>query len=210
MRYFFFFAILISACSPDTQGDVVTPSASEPQSTVTKPQASGQLFIIGGGKLHVPLMQAMVEEGGIAKTDLIVVIPAASEEPDTAIYYDSMPFLEMGYTNVKPLRLSAADSLGGTRVDSLMMAKGIFLCGGDQSRLMAVIGQPKILGKLHEAYREGAVIGGTSAGAAVMSAIMITGDQKKEPDYESTYRRLKTNNGMYAQGTGLFANGIID
>jgi cyanophycinase len=203
MRNIFFSFLLLTACAPE-------PAQTNVASAVEKSHHSGQLYIIGGGQLHLDLMSDMLTTGGIAKEDLIVVIPAASEEPDTAIYYDSKPFIELGYTNVKPLRLSLADSVKTMLSDSLAAAKAIFLCGGDQLRLMSVIGQPNLLEILHQAYANGAVIGGTSAGAAVMSKIMITGDQKKELEYESTYRRLKSGNGMYSQGTGLFSEGIID
>lgn len=203
MRKVFFLLFFIPACTHE-------PTPVQVDGLEKNNDIQGQLYIIGGGELHLNLMSDMLTTGGISKEDLIVVIPAASEEPDTAIYYDSKPFIELGYTNVKPLRLSHVDSVRTNRTDSLSLAKAIFLCGGDQLRLMGVIGQPSILEILHSAYADGAVIGGTSAGAAVMSKIMITGDQKKESEYESTYRRLKSGNGMYSQGTGLFDDGIID
>lgn len=203
MRKLIFTLFIFSACTSEH-------SPSEPTVKEEHISQQGQLYIIGGGKLHLDLMSDMLTTGQVGKDDLIVVIPAASEEPDTAIYYDSKPMKELGYTNVRPLRLSTADSIQTPRLDSLSQAKAIFLCGGDQLRLMSVIGQPNVLAILHAAYSKGATIGGTSAGAAVMSKIMITGDQKKEPEYEATYRRLKSGNGMYSQGTGLFSSGIID
>ena len=63
---------------------------------------------------------------------------------------------------------------------------------------------------IREAYRRGAVISGSSAGAAMMSRIMITGDQKMEPDYERTYARLYADNGVYQTGLGLIENAVID
>jgi cyanophycinase len=69
---------------------------------------------------------------------------------------------------------------------------------------------PAIAEALENAYRDGAMISGTSAGAAVMSKIMITGDQRNYPDYTSTYYNLEKNNMITAEGLGLITNVIID
>lgn len=54
---------------------------------------------------------------------------------------------------------------------------GIWFPGGDQSPLAASLRGSAALRTIHDRYRAGAVVGGTSAGAAVMSDSMITGNQ---------------------------------
>ena len=66
------------------------------------------------------------------------------------------------------------------------------------------------LKQYQQAFRQGAVIAGSSAGAAMMSNVMITGDQLLEPEYESTYKRLYENNAIYSEGLGLIQGAIID
>src|SRR5581483_11523244 len=57
-------------------------------------------------------------------------------------------------------------------------ATGVWFIGGDQNKLIAALRGTKTDSAMHARYRAGAVIAGTSAGAAVMSATMITGDER--------------------------------
>lgn len=63
---------------------------------------------------------------------------------------------------------------------------------------------------MKSAYKSGATIAGTSAGAAVMSEIMITGDQKKYPEYTPTFYHLEEANIDTARGMGLLKDVIVD
>jgi cyanophycinase len=54
-------------------------------------------------------------------------------------------------------------------------ATGIFFGGGDQGRIMDVLQDRELADALRDRYRQGVVFGGTSAGTAVMSNLMITG-----------------------------------
>jgi cyanophycinase len=94
--------------------------------------------------------------------------------------------------------------------DSLKKAKLIFICGGDQNRFMQVLKDKKLAPLIVDVYNNGGMIAGTSAGAAVMSKVMITGDQKKDTAYSATYDRLETNNAKYSTGLGFIENGIVD
>jgi cyanophycinase len=63
---------------------------------------------------------------------------------------------------------------------------------------------------IHEAYENGSVIAGTSAGAAVMSKKMITGNQKKHPETEAGFTTIEAENIEITEGLGLLENVIID
>jgi cyanophycinase len=63
---------------------------------------------------------------------------------------------------------------------------------------------------LHDAYHQGAVIAGTSAGAAVMSRHMITGDQKKHPEYTGDFQTIEAGNMELAPGMGFLSPVVID
>jgi cyanophycinase len=58
-------------------------------------------------------------------------------------------------------------------LDALRHATGIFITGGNQMRISAIIGGTDFEPELLAAYRRDTVIFGTSAGAAVMSKLMI-------------------------------------
>ncbi|RYZ61003.1 MAG: cyanophycinase, partial [Chitinophagaceae bacterium] len=95
-------------------------------------------------------------------------------------------------------------------VDSLAGARLIYILGGDQNRFMkTVLGTP-VYGAIHQAYKNGATIAGTSAGAAVMSRYMITGSQLRDSVYKETFDKLWDNNIAFAEGLGLLQNTIID
>lgn len=63
---------------------------------------------------------------------------------------------------------------------------------------------------IRDAYKEGAMIAGTSAGAAMMSQMMITGDEYKHPEYTGYFRSIEPDNMEVIEGLGLLRNVIID
>jgi cyanophycinase len=63
---------------------------------------------------------------------------------------------------------------------------------------------------IHTAYANGAMIAGTSAGAAVMSRYMITGNELTDTTYRSTFRKVVYNNIEIKEGLGLLTTTIID
>jgi cyanophycinase len=62
-------------------------------------------------------------------------------------------------------------------LDSVRQAKLIFITGGDQSRFMDIALHTPVQAAIQTAYKNGATVAGTSAGAALMSHYMITGNQ---------------------------------
>ena len=171
------------------------------------PDAEGTLFIIGGGIRPLELMDGVVQRLP-SKDALVIVLPMASSEPDTSLHYGIKPLVELGCTNVHGMNLQPG-TYGEAQLDSIRQAKGIYLCGGDQARFMAVA-SGSIQEAIQLAFKNGAIIAGSSAGAAMMSQVMITGDQIKEPDYESTFSRIETDNAIYGEGLGLLQQAIID
>lgn len=170
----------------------------------------GKLFIIGGGERTPELMMRMIEASGIDSTDYIAVLPMSSEEPDTAFVYFAADVAEVSSIPCVKLNFKEADIINAPKLDSLKNAKLIFITGGDQSLFMGVARETPIEDAIEYAYAHGSLIGGTSAGAAVMSEIMITGEQKNSAEYESTYDKMWKGNGIYAKGLGLIQGAIID
>jgi cyanophycinase len=95
-------------------------------------------------------------------------------------------------------------------LDSIRQAGLIYLAGGDQSRFMDHVSGHPLDQALHEAYHQGSVIAGTSAGAAVMSRLMITGDQKKYPEYTGDFQTIEADNMELAHGMGFLSSVVID
>ena len=88
---------------------------------------------------------------------------------------------------------------------------GYWFTGGDQSRLADLLVGTKVLEMIARRYREGVVVGGTSAGASVMTTLMLTGRWRnaKNPEEEEV---LNIARGMkeVAKGFGIFNGAIVD
>jgi len=85
---------------------------------------------------------------------------------------------------------------------ALEQATLIWIPGGDQNRFMKAIAGTGLDEVIRARHRAGAVVGGTSAGAAVLSERMITG----EADLQS----LTSGKTVLAKGLGLWTGGIFD
>jgi cyanophycinase len=87
---------------------------------------------------------------------------------------------------------------------------GVYFTGGDQARVTkALLGTP-VQRKLLEIYGNGAVIGGTSAGAAIMSEVMITGDEVKKPESGHEFETIEAGNVITTPGLGFIRSAVID
>jgi cyanophycinase len=141
-----------------------------------EPAISGTLLIVGGGPLPDAIRSHFVELAG-GKNARIVVIPTASNKADKPNQIETyLRFKAMDVKSVQLLhtrdRKKADDP---DFVKPLTEATGVWLTGGDQSRLSAVYHGTAVEKELQKVVARGGVIGGTSAGAAVMSAVMIVG-----------------------------------
>lgn len=164
-------------------------------------QSLGGLFIIGGGSRPSAMIDTLIEISKI-KEGYGYILPMASAD-DSAYYYANKQFLEKGLIDLKDYTKG-----GGQILDSIENASLIYIAGGDQRRLMEVLSK-KERASIKKAYQNGAIIAGTSAGAAVMSKKMITGDEKKHPEYYPTFRTIEKDNIIFDAGLGLLPDNII-
>jgi cyanophycinase len=115
----------------------------------------------------------------------VVVVPAAATNPEKSGRATVENFRRYGArAEMVPIapRLHGADCAHAARdpanVSLLRHAGGIWFVGGDQQRITHALCNPDgtktpTLEAIWDAYRGGAVIGGTSAGAAIMSRVMF-------------------------------------
>ncbi|HEY6978483.1 MAG TPA: cyanophycinase [Chitinophagaceae bacterium] len=174
-------------------------------------QAKGNLFIIGGGTRTPQLMRTMLATANLSSKDYIVVLPMATEEPDTAFYYFKISVDTLCKNVLVKFNFTAKDTNNQSWLDSVKNAKLIFITGGDQSRFMNIVLHTPVQQAIKQAYKNGATIGGTSAGAAMMSRYMLTGNQLLgDTTYESTFPKLWYKNIEIKEGLGLLDSAIID
>lgn len=184
--------------------------AEKDQQDGVKDKPKGELFIIGGGKRPPSLVKDLIQLSGVDKTGYIAILPMSSSEPDTSAWYARKQFVEQGIENVTAFNFQKDTIPPQPWIDSLKKARMIYVSGGDQRRFMAVVKGTKIEGAMHQAYKKGAVIAGTSAGAAIMSEKMITGDEFKHPEYTGEFRTIEANNIEIVDGMGFTDKMIVD
>jgi len=171
----------------------------------------GKLFIIGGGKRPVAMIERLVKEAHLHEKGAYgIILPMSSSEPDSSVWYAKIQFTDQGLNNVAGMNFKEGDKPSSNQLDSIRNAAMIYISGGDQNRFMRIIKNTGIKEAIHEAYERGTVIAGTSAGAAVMSKKMITGNELKHPDYNATFRNIEADNIEIGEGLGLVTGVIID
>ncbi len=173
-------------------------------------EATGALFIIGGGSRPAEMIDRLITEAALWEAGYGVILPMSSAVPDSAIIWASEQFLEQGMDRITGFNFLPGEPIREEWVDSLRGAHMIYISGGDQSRFMDIVYGTPIMEAIHEAYQGGAVIAGTSAGAAVMSEKMITGDELRYPEYRPTFPVIESENLDLARGLGLLRTAIID
>jgi cyanophycinase len=173
-------------------------------------QPKGYLFIIGGGSRPESMMKRFIDLAHNFQSGKIIIFPMASAVPGEVGPEQADQLRGFGAHSVEYHILSREQALDPENVKLLDDAGGIFFSGGVQSRLADVLNGTPILDKLHEFYKKGGIIGGTSAGAAVMSRIMITGDEKRETGDGQAFETIQADNIVTAQGFGFLESAIVD
>ena len=173
-------------------------------------QVKGRLVIIGGGDRTSEIMQRIVALSGGAEKARIIILPMASSVPDTTAMEEAEEFKALGVRHVDWLLFNREQAMSPGFPEKLNGATGIFFSGGDQARLTAVIVGTPVHQKLKDLYRDGTVMSGTSAGAAIMSKVMITGDELINKDSTNIFNSIMKGNVKTIEGIGFIENVIID
>src|SRR5690606_28850338 len=192
------FILTVVSCSGTESYETDSPTTLDVQ------DAKGNLVIVGGGPRPLSIMGKIVE---LSSDSSMIIIPMASSIPDTVGWSQRDQFYEYGAKSVEILMLSDTDKSNEEVAEKLRNAQGIWFSGGDQNRLMEYLGDGILIDAIHEAYRNGAVVSGTSAGAAVMSRVMITGDESRPDPYRS-FATIHSDNVVTTPGIGLVKNMI--
>lgn len=175
----------------------------------------GHLLIVGGGPIPEAILERFVALAGGPGKARIVLYPMASEYEDAGLEL-AATFRKLGAEAERVLltRVEADTEEAARRLDGVT---GVWFGGGDQARLTAALLRTRVEAAIRERYRQGAVVGGTSAGAAVMSTPMLTGDERRpggdrppEEDSGDAYMTIARGNVVTAEGFGLLPGAIVD
>ncbi len=188
----------------------ITSGICQNNNSAGKTVDAGHLFIIGGGEKTEGLMKELLKVSGIGEKDYVVILPMSSEEPDSSVFFARKDFAAVDIKNVVGFNFTENGPVTQSGIDSIVKAKLVFITGGDQTRFMKIVGKGPIYKAIHDAYNNGTTIAGTSAGAAVMSKKMITGNALKYPEYSGRYPTIEPENIEITEGLGLVTNIIVD
>lgn len=155
----------------------------------------GTLVIAGGGRLPPEIRQRFLALAGGPARARIVVIPAYQADA-TQVASFRETWQSFGVTSVQVLQsASREESNRASFGASLDEATGVWLSGGQQERLSELYAGTLVEDKLRAVLDRGGVVGGSSAGAAAMTKVMI--EQGSEEAVEG-------------RGLDLFREAVID
>lgn len=170
----------------------------------------GYLFIIGGGDRSSSMMKRFLQLGNQSADDKIVILPMASNDAHESGKSMVEEFRNLGIQDVEYYVLDREQALDERNSKILENVTRIYFPGGDQSLLTKALVKTPLHRRLLEIYEAGGVIGGTSAGAAVMSELMITGDEKRAVGDGEAFTKILADNIVVTPGFGFIRTAIID
>jgi cyanophycinase len=149
-------------------------------SRVPEGGSRGWIIPIGGAENKENdrrILERFLRVSGGADAD-IVVIPTASRLHETGPRYQRL-FAELGAARVEVMDFDTRrDCRESGRLERLEQASGIFFTGGNQLRLSTLLGGTPVAKLIRVQNANGVTVGGTSAGASILSEHMIAfGDE---------------------------------
>lgn len=135
-----------------------------------------RLMVVGGGNRPVEATRKFVEWSGGPKSRILVITWATAEE-DSSFEGTQKVFLAANAPVVEHAATRPLDPEKRAKlIAQIKDATGIYFGGGDQNRIMDVLRDDELLKMIRAKYAAGTPVGGTSAGAAVLSDPMMTGE----------------------------------
>ncbi len=141
----------------------------------------GSLVIVGGGEVPDSVRQRFLQlAGGTAAK--IVVIPTASDLAEDMLADQEQadlllaPWKSLGVADVLAFHTRSAQAANDESfIEPIRQATGVWIESGQQKNIAAAYLGTEVERALYALLQRGGVIGGTSAGAAIQSRVMIAG-----------------------------------
>ena len=168
-------ASLASASLASASPASASPASASPASDAPASDAPrGSLVVAGGGRLTVEIIERFVELAGGKEARLVVIPTATSDKTLPKADAVAEQWRARGIENTVLLhtrdsRQADEDAFAAPLRD----ATAVWISGGLQSRIAAAYVGTNVQTELHALLKRGGVIGGTSAGAAIQSSVMI-------------------------------------
>ncbi len=162
-------------------------------------------MIIGGAEDKLrrrTILQQFVAAAGGDQARIAVIPTASSLGPEVVEVYDAL-FRREGAADVVSVRPESRDDAHDPDlVKQLGDVSGIFMTGGNQLKLSAIVCGTPLGDEIVAAHERGVVVAGTSAGASIQSSHMVAfGGPGSTPKQRMT---------QVAAGLGLLSSSVID
>jgi cyanophycinase len=166
--------------------------------SLSGPRGPGALVIVGGGGTPDSVVEILFSYSG-GRGSRMVILAQASSRPEAG--EESVAYWKgKGFEHVVSLDLTDAAAAR----EAIASASLIWFPGGDQTRLLEAIEKADLADAIRAQHRAGAVVGGTSAGAAVLSPWMIIGGETADLTV------VRSGSAAMTKGLGLLPGTIID
>jgi cyanophycinase len=163
----------------------------------------GPLIIIGGGEDREGERVILREFAQAVNGGRAVLATIATEHPDEYVEVYRRAFADLPIGELALLHLDErAEARDPETLSVLDGAAGIFFTGGDQLRISSQVGGTPLEDRIRELWLGGGVLAGTSAGASVMSDIMLVAGSAR-----TSYR---IGDLRIAAGLGVLRDAVID
>lgn len=168
-------------------------------------RANGRLLAIGGGEdkeKDCLILKKFVQLAGDEKARIVVLTTATDLPEEVADEYKKV-FKRLGAKQIVSIDVSQReDAKNPESIEKVKKASGIFFTGGDQLNITSLMGGTELQSAIMESYESGVIVGGTSAGAAMMgNSMIVTGASDENPRVGCV---------EMAPGTDLIVGCIID
>ncbi len=167
--------------------------------------AAGPVMVIGGAedKFRDKVILGTFAQLAGGGTGHVVVISTASTLGDAATATYRELFLGLGIGRVDGIRPEERQEANDPEsIELLSRATGVFLTGGNQSRLTQVVAGTRLGDAISNAHDRGVVLAGTSAGASALASHMVAFGQ---PGPTPKHRMVHL-----AAGLGIVQGVVID
>lgn len=165
----------------------------------------GTLLLIGGAEDKIGsrmILRRFVQLAGGPRAR-IAVVAAASNFPEYVGRRYNEVFTALGAAEVTLLDLRTRElARRAEPLNQLDDATAIFISGGDQLKLTALLGGTPVAQRIRERHNAGVVVAGTSAGASVASEHMLAYGQSGIPPRKAMMQ--------FAPGLGLISGVVVD
>jgi cyanophycinase len=149
----------------------------------------GKLFIIGGKvdrEGDRTILREFVRDAGGAEARIVVMTVATDQPQESGDDYREA-FQGLGVTDIRVVDVSRRkDSFNQDALRAIERATAVFFTGGDQLHITALLGGTEMDRIIKGRFGKGLMLGGTSAGAAMMSnSMMLGGESEINPRFGS-------------------------